>query len=132
MVFRRAVPTVLAVALLVLGQLAALAHEAGTRHVTCVEHGEQLEAAIIVGAQHGCDHARWLAVEGAGGGHSECEIARALHQSSTPGVAGAVHAAVAITETSSPTRLLAVDSHAALYRIAPKTSPPETSLRPLS
>lgn len=132
MVFRRAVPTVLAVALLVVGQLAALAHEAGTRHVTCVQHGEQLEAATLVGAQQGGDHAHWLAVKGTGGAHSECEIARALHQSSAPAVADAVHVPIAITETSSAPRLVAVQTDVALYRIAPKTSPPQRTHGQLS
>jgi hypothetical protein len=122
----RAHSAALAVVLLVVGQLASLAHQAGTRHVTCTEHGEELEAATLVDELHACDHDHLVGVEDPGrGDHEDCAIARALHQSTrtsrfialpqpVPSLAAAPHVARAVIVTDT-----------ALYLIAPKTSPPD-------
>lgn len=123
---RRAVlPAAFAAVLLVVGQLVALAHEANTRHITCAEHGEQLEAAMLVGARHVCHDQHWVAVEGDGGDHIDCAIARVLHQSTTRPTPQLATLLVAASHNEAPvvatrTRTLT------LYRIAPKTSPPSS------
>lgn len=122
---RRSVSTAaFAVVVLVVGQLAALAHEAAIRHMICPDHGEEIEAITLVGADDHCENAHWVEVEGAGGEHEDCAIVHALRQSSV-----APHVALLATVSA----LLPVVTHAApapvvlvlaRYRIAPKTSPP--------
>lgn len=116
----------LAVVLLVAGQLVAFAHEAAVRHAVCSEHGELLDVATP--SEHASstdrDHAEWLAVEGHGGGHADCTIARLLEQPSATESA-AVSIAVATQTTQLADRpLTAVELALDLYLIAPKTSPP--------
>ena len=123
---RRACPAALAVLLLVVGQLAALAHNASTRHVTCDEHGEKLEAPTLVEALHACDQDHVVGVEGnQGQDHDDCAIARALHQSyAAPHHAQAPQLAPAGADCAAVLASTAVAIAADLYRIAPKTSPP--------
>ena len=122
---RSATPAVLAVVLLVAGQLMALAHEAESRHVICEQHGEQLEAAKLVEPLHACDHDHWVGVEGDhGGDHEECAMARTLRQASaTPDPTVSPSPALA-TEQLIETFHLEQVATATLYLIAPKTSPP--------
>ena len=120
---RRALPAACAVVLLVVAQLIGLSHQAQTRHIICAKHGEQLEAAILVGAQHVCGQSHWVGVEGNAGGHSECELARALHQSAASCAATAVATPVAAAPVVLAVRTPDV-RHAVVYRTAPKTSPP--------
>lgn len=121
---RRSIPAAFALIVLVASQLAAFSHESSTRHVTCAEHGEQLEAAVLVGVQqHRCHDQHFVAVEGDGGSHDECVIARALHQSATAHVTQ--HAIT--VETSHDVIVppaVAASATIACYLIAPKTSPP--------
>jgi hypothetical protein len=123
---RKSIPAAFALIVLVASQLAAFAHEASTRHFTCPEHGEQLEAAVLVGVQQHCCHDQHLVgVEGNGGAHDECVIARVLHQSAT---AHAAQHAVAVETPPAVTLLpvVATPTTVARYLIAPKTSPPRT------
>jgi hypothetical protein len=124
---RRAYPALLALIVLV-GQLAGFAHEAETRHVTCDEHGEEIEAATLVDLLHACDQDHLIGVEGSEGGeHEDCAIVRALHQSTQTSRFIAVPALVPqVTQTAvcvSAPRPAAT----ALYLIAPKTSPPRAA-----
>jgi hypothetical protein len=122
----RAHAAALAVVLLVVGQLASLAHQARTRHVTCGEHGEELEAATLVEQLHACEQDHLVGVDGdTGGDHADCAIARALHQStqtSSFAVAPKLVPTVTTHAAAAP-RTIALSS--ALYLIAPKTSPPD-------
>ncbi len=126
-VTRRSIRTAaLTVVLFVVGQIAALAHEASTRHIVCPEHGEQLETVELASGAARTDGPRWVGVEGDGSGaHADCEIARALAQSSV--APEAPHLAL-ITFTPAATSIEVVAQDPArsleLYRIAPKTSPP--------
>ena len=123
---RSALSAAFAVVLLVVGQLAALAHEAQTRHVICPEHGEALEAVQLAGADDGCAQSHWIAVDGdRGAEHADCEISRALHQASAA-PARVLHvllglAQIEATPVAAPRAPTVVS---ALYLIAPKTSPP--------
>ncbi len=124
---RRVIPAALAVVLLVGGQLAALAHNATTRHVTCSDHGELLEAATLVELLHACDQDHLIGVEGEqGSDHDDCTIARALHQSATPPapvLAPVLTPVLAMADITATVGLARADE---LYRIAPKTSPPKS------
>ena len=120
----RAHAAALAVVLLVVGQLLGLAHQAGTRHVTCGEHGEQLEAATLVEQLHACEQDHVVGVDGDHGDHEDCAIARALQQSTqTSRFALFTHAAPLVS-TASPLACVVLVPATALYLIAPKTSPP--------
>lgn len=125
---RRSIPAAFALCVFVASQLIAFVHEASTRHVTCAEHGEQLEAAVLVGVQqHRCHDQHFVAVEGDGGSHDECVIARALHQSATSQVAQhaiTVESSHDIAQTPPVARAATI----ARYLIAPKTSPPRALL----
>ena len=123
---RPALPAAFAVVLLVAGQLAALAHAAETRHVVCEDHGETLEAVQLAGADDGCEHAHFIGVDGeAGGEHEDCEVLRALHQASeAPGRPAHEVLALVSSDGSPAVAPRGPPAIAALYRIAPKTSPP--------
>jgi GMP synthase PP-ATPase subunit len=122
---RPALPAALAALVLVVGQLVAFAHQAATRHVECAAHGEQLEAANVAEALHACADDHLVGVDGDNGEHHEdCVVLRALHQSnSVPHAWAAPHVLALESLVIEPAQ------HAnavirALYRIAPKTSPP--------
>lgn len=122
---RRVLPIAFAAVVLVLGQLAALAHEAGTRHVTCGLHGEELEAATLVDQPHACDQDHLVGVTGKhGGDHADCAIARALHQSTQTSRAIAAPLPIHLVTATRAPALADVAHTTALYLIAPKTSPP--------
>jgi len=113
------------VTVIVVGQVAALAHEAAIRHVVCQDHGEEIEAATLLGgADDHCGNAHWVGVEGAGGEHEDCAIVHALRQSSIAphGVLFAISTTIVPPGTyAAPAPLVLVRAR---YRIAPKTSPP--------
>lgn len=120
-----------AVVLLVVGQLAAFAHQAWERHVTCAEHGEELEAVDLVDALDACgacDHDHVIGVDGDdGGGHDECAAMRALHQHGAS-TASWTPPCVVARSTELATALPAqTHDERTLYLIAPKTSPPQPS-----
>ena len=123
---RSACPAALAVVLLLAGQLAALAHNATTRHVTCDEHGEEQDAAQLTELLHACEHDHVVGVEGTQGeDHDDCAIARALHQSAAapdPTPLPQLLPASSALPDALPVTTIAIASD--LYLIAPKTSPP--------
>jgi hypothetical protein len=101
-------------------------HEAESRHVTCAEHGEQLEVASSTSHQDdGCGQSHLFAVDGDGGGkHQDCALARLLRTSTRTSEGLHLHVttvAVVSVEVSPP--LTSVRS-ADVILIAPKTSPP--------
>lgn len=122
---RPALPAALAALVLVIGQLVAFAHQAATRHVECAEHGEQLEAAHLAEALHACADDHLVGVDGDGGEHhDDCLVLRAMHQSSAAPdawIAPVIHAIETETTDLAPR---AFTIARALYRDAPKTSPP--------
>ncbi len=113
-----------AVVVLVVAQLAALAHAAETRHVECAEHGEQLEAVTLAGADDGCEHSHYIAVDAGGGHHEDCEILRALHQSGDAPPQAPTSFLLALAAAFPAPVLPLATASSELYRIAPKTSPP--------
>jgi hypothetical protein len=126
---RPVLPAAIAVLALVVGQLVALAHEAGTRHVTCGQHGEELEAATLAGQLDACDHDHLIAVtSGPSGDHADCAITRTLHQSTATSGTFAAPQLVTIVIAARPLVVVALAPTTALYRLAPKTSPPDALL----
>lgn len=124
---RPVIPALCAAVLVVVAQLVGFAHIAAERHVTCTEHGEELEAVELAEALHACEHDHLIAVDSDGGDHDDCTIARALRQSSAAAHGWiAPDATVVVTETLAVAPL-EVTSARTLYLIAPKTSPPRPS-----
>ena len=119
----RAYPALLAVVLFV-GQLAALAHQANTRHFTCAEHGEELEAATLVGELHACNQDHLVGVEGNHGDHADCPIARAFHQSTQTSHVALAPVVVPLVSESESAVARELTLLTTVYLIAPKTSPP--------
>ncbi len=117
-----------AVVLLVAGQLAALAHEATTRHVVCSEHGELLEAptpSSVSSAPDDSQHAHLIGIDGVAGEHEDCAIARALRQSTrTLDASAHVAISVVVATNAPPAPVNSVVAFEQLLLIAPKTSPP--------
>jgi hypothetical protein len=123
---RPALPAFVAAMVLVLAQLIGLAHQAAIRHVTCNEHGEELELAPLAEALHACGDQHLIAVAGDtdSAHHDDCLLARALHQSSAAPTPTPI---IIPTLTELPAVAALALAHArpaTLYRIAPKTSPP--------
>jgi hypothetical protein len=105
-------------------QLAGSAHEAVACHVRCA-HGELVEAPAV--AAHRAEDRRVVAVEAGGGGDAHCAIAAAASQSgAAPAAARALAPRPDALVRPAPAPAFADPAHAALYRIAPKTSPPAT------
>ena len=126
---RPVLPAAIAVLALVVGQLVALAHEAGTRHVTCGQHGEELEAATLAGQLDACDHDHLIAVtSGPSGDHADCAITRTLHQSTATSGTFAAPQPISLVISEGVQPAVAVARAATLYLIAPKTSPPDALL----
>lgn len=123
---RPALPALCAVLVLVIGQLIAFAHQAATRHIECAEHGEELETPSLAEALHACNDQHLVGLDADSGGehHDDCLVLRAMHESTALGD-GWLPPAVALVETT-PVTLTprAVALAHALYRLAPKTSPP--------
>lgn len=123
---RPVLPAAIAALVLVVGQLAALAHQASTRHVTCGQHGEELEAATLAGPLHACEQDHLIAVtSGPAGNHTDCAITRTLHQSTKASRTIAAPQRIVVTTSARAPIVVALAIATALYRIAPKTSPPD-------
>lgn len=120
----RALPAAFAVVVLVVAQLIGLAHQANQRHIVCAEHGEQLEAATLVGQSNGCSDSHWIGVEGDAGGHTECALTRVLHQSVTASKVLLVATSITTTAAVSTMPAAPLVRQTDLYLAAPKTSPP--------
>ena len=122
---------IFAVVLVVIGQLAAFAHQAWERHVTCTEHGEELEAVELVEAPGGCDaceHDHLLGVDGEDGGdHDDCAALRALRQHGESTTCWVPPLVVTLSSELVPALPRQTRTARTLYLIAPKTSPPQPS-----
>ena len=122
---RPALPAACAALVLVVAQLLALAHQADTRHVVCAEHGEELEAATLAQPLHACDDDHLVGIEDEGGEHhDDCLVLRALHQGSQAPATWVPPVLVTIETTTTRSVPRSFAAARALYRVAPKTSPP--------
>ncbi len=111
-----------AIALLVLAQLGALSHAAVVQHVRCATHGELIEAAEV--DTHSTGDVRLVGARPGAGSDEHCELAAALHHATT-----ATASAPSITQQPQVATIapapLDTFARAAIYRFAPKTSPPD-------
>ncbi|MEO8705182.1 MAG: hypothetical protein ABI867_34370 [Kofleriaceae bacterium] len=111
-----------AVLVLVVAQLGALLHHAAVRHVRCAEHGELVEAPVL--AKHSIEGSQLVAVEdGDADADEHCAIANGQRSDARPSI---THVVLDAAPTIATPIVAAVTFHAsvALYRTAPKTSPP--------
>ncbi len=111
--------------MLVIGQLQTLSHRAAVRHVVCAEHGELVEAPELAGTID--NETRMVAVTLGVDSDEHCAAANGLR----PHIASTVTLnTVASIPTAPITQVVVPSSRPALagYRIAPKTSPPASSL----
>jgi hypothetical protein len=110
-------------------QLVGFAHSAAVRHVLCA-HGELIDAPeIATDTKTHTKTQQWGALDGPGSGDTHCAIASSIRQPGTtsdvPHLPAPLQiAAVAVAGAGVLDRL----AIASLYRIAPKTSPPRSSL----
>ncbi len=113
-----------AVVLLLVGNVLAWVHESEVRHVTCAEHGEELHAFVQTGEPVTSDDSRWIGIDGQGGEHQDCSIARLLRTSART-AGGACASTVIITVATAETTALVPRIHVVdIVALAPKTSPP--------
>ena len=117
-----------AIALLLLCQLAPLAHTALSEHRVCLAHGGFVEDHD---GSHAAEHARSPAAEGpvvgaaeSGEDHAHCLSLGVL--AATPDIGARAHALhdYAVTPVPQALARAAAESAAPLLRLAPKTSPP--------
>jgi hypothetical protein len=113
-----------------------MVHEATTRHVRCAEHDEQVDVAARPGeparrtAPVERDADRSAMVRDASSpialhGHEHCSLVSTLRVSRIATHPPALHAAsIAIADVATAPPGVAIARTAALYRTAPKTSPP--------
>jgi hypothetical protein len=115
-----------AVALFVVGRLLAFHHEAASRHVTCAEHGEQLDVPSVgIGQDDGCGQAHLVAVDGDGpASHQDCPIARLLRTSTRTSQSPHIHVTTTtVAKVDQVGPVACVHSFDVILN-APKTSPP--------
>ena len=97
-------------------------HEAAVTHVRC-EHGELTHAAnvrVVAGGQRAVTE---LPAQTESHDHEHCLLACALHALAKPRFAIAIAAFAAIEPIATATPI-AIHARGAVYRTAPKTSPP--------
>lgn len=110
-----------------LASLLGMAHEATTRHATCAEHGELVHAPARVARSERTTAASALrgAAPAALHGHDHCSINATTRASShdlrRPAIA---RGPLAARDIARAPRTDALAPSLALYRTAPKTSPP--------
>jgi hypothetical protein len=115
---------VVAIALVLVAQIGGAAHEASVRHVACA-HGELIEAPDIDASPS--DESRLVAAGGRAD-HDHCAISAALRSHGTSATPAAAITAAVVVATVTASEPVATPTTRALYRIAPKTSPPHAVL----
>lgn len=123
---RSATAAAFAVALFVVGQLLAIVHDAESRHITCDEHGEQVDApGLALERDDGCGKAHLVGVDGdSDAEHQDCEIARLLRTSTRTSQAPQLCLAVTSVHSVERSAPLVTALSFDVILIAPKTSPP--------
>ena len=111
----------------VLSNIAGLVHETTTKHVRCAEHGELVDAtAGVAPPAVGDDPVAQAAGDGVPSAkHAHCAFSSAMRASRVlPRSPAIAPARVTIVSVALHSRDHAAASGAAIYRTAPKTSPP--------
>ena len=113
------------VASFLVAQIIALVHRSGAQHSVCPEHGELIHGRVLAGAWSGPVSEARQAPQPPRDHHDVCELALASHERvQPPEAAPAVEAIVATGGRVAPPRERVTGRSLALYRLAPKTSPP--------
>jgi len=118
---------VIAVIAFAVAQLVGFAHSADVRHVLCA-HGELVDAPEIGTDTTDTNTPHWGAVGGPDAGDTHCAIASSVRQPGTTSDASHLPALQIATLAVACAVVLDRLAIASLYRIAPKTSPPRSSL----
>jgi len=114
----------LTVAFLV-AQLIGLVHQSTARHSVCPEHGELIHGRVVAGSLAGRGTEARRVPQAPQGDHDACELAVASHQrTQPPDPPQAFDAAPEAQSPVAPPPAREVVASLALYRTAPKTSPP--------
>ena len=115
----------LLVASFLAAQLIALAHQSGAEHRVCPEHGELIHGRTLAAAWSGRVGEARQSPQTPRDDHDVCELTLASHERfEPPAAAPAVDdPPAAVLRVPPPRQRMAGDS-LALYRLAPKTSPP--------
>jgi hypothetical protein len=102
-------------------------HEATVMHGVCVEHGDELHLDRVSDHERAeasdsdqVESSTWVPVDG----DHHCVITGTSRDPITAGASPDVAAAAALADEPSPPPALAAPAAVALYRLAPKTSPP--------
>jgi len=122
---RRRHGAVLLVASFMLAQLIGLVHQSTAQHSVCPEHGELIHGRTVAGPWTGPEVEARGAPQAPRGDHDVCDLAIASHERVAP--PDPPPAVDAVRETGVDAGLPAgreLGSSFALYRTAPKTSPP--------
>jgi hypothetical protein len=116
------------VSLMLSGRLLAVAHLGGVVHRACAEHGELVEVGhqqpvAMLATEHAGRVLRALPLS-AGHAHEHCAVAGHDRLSPLPGTAPTVGGATTITSLALPHADVPSGPRIALFRLAPKNSPP--------
>jgi hypothetical protein len=115
----------LLVASFLAAQIIALAHQSGAEHSVCPEHGELIHGRTVAGTWSGPVGEARQAPQPPRDDHDVCELTLASHERfQLPGAAPAVEDPPAAVRQAPPPRERVAGRSLALYRLAPKTSPP--------
>ena len=115
----------LLVASFLAAQLIALAHQSGAEHSVCPEHGELIHGRTLAAAWSGPVAEARKAPQPPRDDHDVCEPTLASHDRfQPPEAAPAVEDPPAAVRQAPAPRERAAGDSLALYRLAPKTSPP--------
>lgn len=116
------------VGLMLSGRLLALAHLGGVVHRACAEHGELVEVGhqqpvSALATEHAGQVLRAVPVA-AGHAHEHCAVAGHDRHSPLPCTAPTVDGAMAVIPLALPPAEVPPGPRVALFRLAPKNSPP--------
>ncbi|HEX2568074.1 MAG TPA: hypothetical protein VH877_00860 [Polyangia bacterium] len=116
------------IGLMLSGRLLALAHLGGVVHRACEEHGELVEVgypqpAAMLATEHASRLLRAVPVP-SGHAHEHCAVAGHHRLSPLPCTAPTVGGATSVTAFALPPAAVPSGPRRALFRLAPKNSPP--------
>lgn len=115
----------LLVASFLAAQLIALAHQSDAEHSVCPEHGELVHGRTLAAAWSGPVGEARQAPQTPRDDHDVCELTLASHERfQPPEAAPAVDDPPVAVRRAPPPRERLAGHSLALYRLAPKTSPP--------
>lgn len=112
------------IALMVIGQVLAWHHQAETTHITCPEHGEQIDAPEAARFEASDSRQRLVAVGDGAARHRDCAINRLLRSPTRTSQPAELHAVTTVAIGDAPIATASWARFTSVIDIAPKTSPP--------